>query len=155
MYIVKKSRAVFWRRGKNHSNKWIKHSCVTKVLSKPERRTTLRGYYDKSKHWAWKIAVAAAAWFIAFLSLPLAALNCNNVCVLYCDTTRRGFLQYSGCVLTQRERDSWKGARKEGYYPRVCFCVSLAPLKKRLRWNEVDFQSFLMFSAGSSRTRMS
>ena len=74
----------------------------------------------------WKIALLQLVIyrfsFFTSVSVTTTFVFCT---VILEEPLLQGFLFWLS-IVKHKERDSWKrkGARKEGYYPRVCFCVS-------------------------------
>ena len=136
---------------RNHSYKWIKHSCHK---SSVETQKEYDFYVWQKQTLPGKIAAQRRTALIYRFSFFRCRLCFVWRTLRYCSTRRR----FSGSSSVVDKKDS--AGKKERVLsfssfslvpPRRFLCVSLAALKKRR--NEVDFQSFLMFSGGSRGSR--
>ena len=112
--------------------------------------------YDKSKHCQEKSQQRRSSVDLSLFFLSLLAVCV--LCGVHCDTGTRRRFSGSSSVVDKKDSAEKKKERILSFssfslVPRRFLCVSLAALKKRR--NEVDFQSFLMFSGGSRYYYMS
>ena len=133
---------------RNHSYKWIKHSChKSSVETQKEYDLLCMTKANIARKNRSSVVAALIYRFSFFRCLPFV------FCVAYIAILRPE--EDSQVLLQQQQTKRTLLEKKErvlsfssfSLVPRRFLCVSLAALKKRR--NEVDFQSFLMFSGGS------